>query len=104
MQDSAERSPDTRRKHFLVETPAAPVLPGLAALTAVMLLCSVLVAKTLAYMVDSLETPQVVAESQSLPQPLSAPPLHRRALSDKFLRKGVDEIATGSIRPASGQK
>ena len=89
---------------MLVEIQAGPALPGLAALTAIMLLCSVIVAKTLAHMVESLEAPQAVAASQSPDQTPSVPPLHRRALSDKFLRMGVDEIATGSIRPPAGRR
>lgn len=87
-----------------VEMPAGAALPGLVALTALMLLCSVILAKTLAYMVDSLEIPQIVVATQSLPPTLSTPPLHRRALSDKFLRKGVDEMATGSLPPRPLQK
>lgn len=98
VQKNTEKSPDRRRRQLLVETPGGSSLPGLALLTALMLMCSVLVAKTLAYMVDSLEVRQGVEIAQVSPQPAPAAPVHRRALSDKFLRKGVDDIATGSIR------
>jgi hypothetical protein len=69
-----------------------------------MLLCSVLVAKTLAYMVDSLESPQALPETQAFSQQIPAPPFHRRALSDKFLRMGVDDISTGSISQAPDRR
>lgn len=101
---SAEKSPDYGRKRFLVEPRTGSAVPGLAALTALMLVCSVIVAKTLAFMVDSLEARQEVAVSQALPQQASAQPSHRRALSDRFLRKGVDEIVTGSIRVPSDRR
>ncbi len=104
MVDNSDSAQDLRRTRKLVEMPAGSALPGLAVLTALMLFCSVIVAKTLAYMVDTLEVPQIVVASQSLPQTLPAPPLHRRALSDKFLRKGVDDMATGSLPPRSVKK
>jgi len=104
VEDNSESAPDFRPKRMRVEMPAGAALPGLAALTALMLLCSVILAKTLAYMVDSLEIPQIVAATQALPPTLPVPPLHRRALSDKFLRKGVDEMATGSVSPRPERK
>lgn len=89
-------SRDKRRERSSAETSAGPALPGLAALTALMLLCSVLVAKTLAYMVERVEVRQSVDVAQALP-PQTPDPSHRRALSDRFLRKGIDEVATGSV-------
>jgi hypothetical protein len=99
VQNSAEKSSDNQRRRLLVETQGGSPLPGLAVLTALMLMCSVLVAKTLAYMVESLEFRQGVEMAQASPRPNSAPPVHRRALSDKYLRMGVDDISTGAIYP-----
>ena len=99
---SLEKLPDQslgrRRERSSAETTGGSALPGLAALTALMLLCSVLVAKTLAYMVERVEVRQEVDVAQALPS-LTPDPSHRRALSDRFLRKGIDEVVTGSVRP-----
>jgi hypothetical protein len=104
VQNTAEKSPDRRRRRLLVEAPGGSSLPGLAVLTALMLMCSVLVAKTLAFMVENLEIGPGVELAQVSPQPAPATPVHRRALSDKFLRKGVDDLATGSIRPEPNRR
>jgi len=104
VQNTAEKSPDPRRRRLLVETPGISPLPGLVVLTALMLMCSVLVAKTLAYMVENIEVHQGIEMVQALTQPAPASPVHRRALSDKFLRKGVDDIATGSIRSPTDRR
>ena len=98
MEKLPDKSLGRRREPSSSETTGGSALPGLAALTALMLLCSVLVAKTLAYMVERVEVRQEVDVAQALPS-LTPDPSHRRALSDRFLRKGIDEVVTGSVHP-----
>ncbi|MFM9162942.1 MAG: hypothetical protein ACKOPH_07775 [Methylocystis sp.] len=70
---------------------------SLALLSAAGLVCGVMAAKTLAVVVDGLDPPSVIVALKQTTHRENAPPTHTRALSDRFLRKGLDDIATGSI-------
>ena len=93
-------SSKNKKRHILNKAPEdAPSggIVGLAALSAAGLVCSVLAAKTLAYVLDRVDPPTTEAlltvELES-----AAAPSHSKPLSDRYLRKGLDETATGSIK------
>ena len=92
---------DRPRRPMRPTAPDAADAWSLAVVTAALLLCSILVAKTLSFMFEGTTTvgPAVVSAEEPTKDPAGRPLVssHRRALSDRFLRRGVDETATGSI-------
>lgn len=92
---------DRPRRPFRAAAPPDAVDAwSLAVVTAALLLCSILVAKTLSFMVEGATAAgQAVAtaEEPGARSALRLSPAHRRALSEKFLRRGIDDTATGSI-------
>ena len=96
---SVQKTPpkDRQRRPFRAAPPDAADAWSLAVVTAALLLCSILVAKTLSFMFEGATTagPAIVAAEEPAARRVASS--HRRALSDRFLRRGVDETATGSI-------
>ena len=93
-------SSKNKKRHILNKAPEdAPSggILGLAALSAAVLVCSVLAAKTLAYVVDRMDPPSTEAFLNVQMEAIAAPS-HTKPLSDRYLRKGLDETATGSIK------
>lgn len=98
---SAEQSQPKSSKRTLftkdLQDPPNNGLFSLALLSAAVLVCGVLAAKTLAFVVDGLDPPSVIVAFRQTAHQDNAPPVHTRALSDRFLRKGMDDMTTGSI-------
>jgi hypothetical protein len=91
---------DRPRRQFRAAAPDAVDAWSLAVVTAALLLCSILFAKTLSFMVEGATASGPAVAAGQAPHAQSAlrlSPAHRRALSEKFLRQGIDDIATGSI-------
>lgn len=95
----AQKTPqnDRQRRPMRTAAPDAADAWSLAVVTAALLLCSILVAKTLSFMIEgaTMVGPAVVSAEEPMGRRVVSS--HRRALSDRFLRRGVDETATGSV-------